>query len=99
VCDFAQDKVKRNRVIPGIFIEKKYRDLVNDKTDALYVSPSFYYSKKKSEYFFILDFRYFASEKDDNGESNIKLKQQVLAEILSKLSRHINRQGIIFIDE
>lgn len=99
VCDFTQDKVKRSRVIPGIFIEKKYRELINDKTDALYISPNFYYSKKKNEYFFILDFRYFTSEKEDKGESCVKLKQQVLAEILSKLSRHINRQGILYIDE
>lgn len=99
VCDFAQDKVKRSRVIPGIFIEKKYRELINDKTDALYVSPNFYYTKKQNEYFFILDFRYFTSEKEDEGESCVKLKQQVLAEILSKLSRHINRQGILYIDE
>jgi hypothetical protein len=73
VCDFAQDKVKRSRIIPGIFIEKKYRDLVNDKTDALYISPTFHYSKKDSEYFFMLDFRYFTSEKDDDGESMLKL--------------------------
>jgi hypothetical protein len=99
VCDFVQNKLKRNRVIPGIFIKKEYRELINDKTDALYVSPNFHYSKKNSEYFFILDFRYFTSEKEDNGESRLKLKQQVLSEILSKLSRHINRQGIIFIDE
>lgn len=57
------------------------------------------YTKKQNEYFFILDFRYFTSEKEDEGESCIKLKQQVLAEILSKLSRHINRQGILYIDE
>ncbi len=99
VCDFAQNKVKRNRVIPGIFIKKQFRSLVNDKTDALYVSPIFYYTRKQSEYFFILDFRYFTSEKEDEGESSIKIKQQVLSEILSKLSRHINRQGLLFVDD
>lgn len=99
VCDYVQNKVKMSRVIPGIFIENKFRYLINDKTDALFVSPPFYYTEKDSEYFFILDFRYFTSEKEDGGESNLKLKQQVVAEVLSKLSRHINRQGILFIDE
>jgi hypothetical protein len=99
VCDFAQNKVKRNRVIPGIFIKKQYRSLINNNTDSLYVSPIFYYTRKQSEYFFILDFRYFTSEKDDEGESSVKLKQQVLSEILSKLSRHINRQGLLFVED
>ncbi len=99
VCDFAQNKVKRNRVIPGIFMKKQYRSLINKNTDSLYVSPVFYYTRKESEYFFILDFRYFTSEKDDEGESSVKLKQQVLSEILSKLSRHINRQGLLFVED
>lgn len=99
VCDFAQNKVKRNRVIPGIFIEKRYRGLINNNTDSLYISPVFYYTRKKSEYFFILDFRYFTSEKEDQGISSVKLKQQVLSEILSKLSRHINRQGLLFVED
>lgn len=99
VCDFAQNKVKRNRVIPGIFIKKQYLSLINNNTDSLYVSPVFYYTRKQSEYFFILDFRYFTSEKNDEGKSSLKLKQQVLSEILSKLSRHINRQGLLFVDD
>lgn len=48
--------------------------------------------------FFILDFRYLTSEKEDKGDSKVKLKQVVLAEILSKLSRHINRQGLLTIE-
>jgi hypothetical protein len=98
VCDFAQNKIKRNRVIPGIFILNEYRSIINDKTDALFVSPPFYYRSKNNNYFFVLDFRYFMSEIEDLGVSNLKLKQQVVGEILSKLSRHINRQGILSID-
>ena len=67
-------------------------------SDALFISPSFYYRKKEADYFFILDFRYLTSEKSDIGESNMKIKQVVLAEILSKLSRHINRQGLLTIE-
>jgi len=102
LCDFAQNKVKRNRIIPGVFIEKKYRQKISNNSDALYISPPFFYNEKKTDYFFILDFRFFTSEEnyEKNDEDHpVKLKQQVLSEILSKLSRHINRQGILSIDE
>lgn len=99
ICDFAQDKLRLNRVIPGIFIPAKYYNFIIKNSDAIYVSPKFHYTKKNEDYFFILDFRYFTSEKNDQGESSMKIKQIVLAEILSKLSRHINRQGLLFIDE
>lgn len=99
ICDFAQDKLRVNRVIPGIFIPAEFYNLIIRNSDAIYVSPKFHYTKKDKDYFFILDFRYFTSEQHDNGESSLKIKQIVLAEILSKLSRHINRQGLLFIDE
>lgn len=86
------------RVIPGYFINSKFRDWFKSNSDALFISPSFFYRKKGDEYFFILDFRYLTSEKTDVGESSMKLKQVVLAEILSKLSRHINRQGLLTIE-
>lgn len=97
-CDFAQDKVKMCRVIPGYFVSSQYQDWFKSSSDALFISPSFYYRKKESDYFFILDFRYLTSEKTDVGESKMKIKQVVLAEILSKLSRHINRQGLLTIE-
>lgn len=97
-CDFAQDKVKMCRVIPGYFVKSKYRDWFKSGSDALFISPSFLYRKKEDDYFFILDFRYLTSEQTDVGESSMKIKQVVLAEILSKLSRHINRQGLLTIE-
>lgn len=97
-CDFAQDKVKMCRVIPGYFISEQYRDWFKSTSDALFISPSFYYRRKGSDYFFILDFRYLTSEKTDDGESHMKIKQVVLAEILSRLTRHINRQGLLTIE-
>ena len=86
------------RVIPGYFVESKYRDWFKSNSDALFISPDFYYRAKEGDYFFILDFRYLTSEKEDKGNSNLRLKQVVLAEILSKLSRHINRQGLLTIE-
>lgn len=97
-CDFAQKKVIMNRSIPGFFVAAKYKQWFQNDSDALFISPVFYYRKKKEDYFFVLDFRYLTTEKTDVGESNLKLKQVVLAEILSKLSRHINRQGLLVIE-
>lgn len=97
-CDFAQKKVTMSRVIPGFFVEAKFKQWFKNESDALFMSPVFYYRKKKEDYFFILDFRYLTTEKTDIGESDLKLKQVVLAEILSKLSRHINRQGLLVIE-
>lgn len=97
-CDYAQNKVKLSRAIPGYFIKSEYRKWFNNNSDALFISPDFYYRKKEDDYFFILDFRYLTSEKEDKGNSNLRLKQVVLAEVLSKLSRHINRQGLLTIE-
>ena len=97
-CDYAQNKVKMSRAIPGYFIKSEYRKWFNNSSDALFISPDFYYRTKEDDYFFILDFRYLTSEKEDKGNSNLRLKQVVLAEILSKLSRHINRQGLLTIE-
>lgn len=97
-CDYAQKKVKMSKAIPGIFVKSEFRKWFNNSSDALFISPDFYYRLKDADYFFILDFRYLTSEKEDNGKSQVKLKQVVLAEILSKLSRHINRQGLLTIE-
>lgn len=97
-CDYAQKKVKMSKAIPGIFIKSEFRKWFNNSSDALFISPNFYYRLKDADYFFILDFRYLTSEKEDKGDSKVKLKQVVLAEILSKLSRHINRQGLLTIE-
>lgn len=97
-CDYAQKKVKMSKAIPGIFVKSEFRKWFNNSSDALFISPVFYYRLKDADYFFILDFRYLKSEKEDKGESQVKLKQVVLAEILSKLSRHINRQGLLTIE-
>ena len=97
-CDYAQNKVKMSRTIPGFFIKSEYRKWFNNNSDAIFISPSFFYRNKDNDYFFILDFRYLTSEETDIGESSMKIKQVVLAEILSKLSRHINRQGLLTID-
>lgn len=101
-CDFAQNKSKTNRIVQGILIESKHviknKKIKNISTnsDAIYISPVFEYSNKY--YVLILNFRYFITDNMDTDKKKyplFKLRGPMLAEIQSKLARHINRQGIM----
>ena len=94
-CDYAQKKVKYDRILQGVMIDAKYKDYTNSQSVACYVSPIFEYEHQKR--IMVLNFRYLITK--DNNEENIKplfrLRNSILAEIQSKLARHINRQGFI----
>jgi hypothetical protein len=76
-------------------IDAKYKDYTNSQSVACYVSPIFEYEHQKR--IMVLNFRYLITK--DINEENIKplfrLRNSILAEIQSKLARHINRQGFI----
>jgi hypothetical protein len=109
VCDFVQGKEAYSKILYGFLIENQYKNFIDNKTEALFISPSFYFSYKKDAiqfngvYCLVLDFRYFTSYARENIENRLnpilRVRQQLLSEIQSKLSRHINRQGILFLDE
>lgn len=101
-CDYAQKKLKTTRIVQGLLIESKHIingkkiKNIDHKTDAIYCSPSFEY--KGRNYVMVLNFRYFVT--DDMLENKkryplFRVRNSMLAEIQSKLARHINRQGII----
>ena len=94
-CDYAQKKVKYDRILQGVMIDAKYKDYTNSQSVACYVSPIFEYEHQKR--IMVLNFRYLITK--DINEENIKplfrLRNSILAEIQSKLARHINRQGFI----
>lgn len=101
-CDYAQNKFKTNRIVQGLLIESKYiikgKNIKNidHKTDAIYISPIIEYLNRS--YVMVLNFRYFVT---DNMIANKKtyplfrVRSSMLAEIQSKLARHISRQGIM----
>ncbi|MBK9958755.1 MAG: hypothetical protein IPP11_09215 [Chitinophagaceae bacterium] len=101
VCDYVQkDNKIYDRIVKGLLIPSEYRDFIDDKSEAVYVLPiSINYSAK--QYILILDFRYFSTTdlSVDKATPIFRLRQELLAEIQSKLARHINRQGILFLDE
>jgi len=100
ICDFAQKKNINDRVVKGILIPKEYRDYIEDKSEALLIIP-FVIELDGNEYYLALDFRYFITTDltQENVTGLFRIRQEMLAEVQSKLSRHINRQGILIIDE
>lgn len=100
ICDFAQKKNIYDRVVKGLLIPKEYRDYIEDKSEAVLVIP-FVIELDDSEYYLALDFRYFITTElaHENVTGLFRIRQEMLAEVQSKLSRHINRQGILIIDE
>ncbi len=100
LCDFVQ---KNNhifdRVVSGIIVSSDKRQHIDDKHEAIFLSPDFEFNGKI--YFLILDYRYFHTSQYIQNESLkpiFRLKQQLLSEVQSKLARHISRQGVLFLD-
>lgn len=94
-CDFAQKKKICDRVVQGVMIESQFRNYLN-QGDAFYTSPIIRHDGRN--YIVVLNFNYFITT-NLNGESDctilFKIRRPMLAEIQSKLARHINRQGIM----
>lgn len=94
-CDYAQKKMKYDRLVQGLIIEEKYRYYINSLSDTFYLSPLFELNGQKCS--LVLNFRYFTTY-DMGNESLVpmfRIRDSILAEIQSKLARHINRQGIM----
>lgn len=93
-CDYAQNKSVNDRIVKGVIIDSKYQKYI-DKSEAIYISPKFIYESKQR--ILVLNFRYFitATLDESNIEPIYRLRNSVLAEVQSKLARHINRQGVM----
>ncbi|MGJ8716577.1 MAG: hypothetical protein ACSHXG_15870 [Maribacter stanieri] len=101
VCDFAQNNKYFDRIVNGLLIPIEYQEYIEDKSEAVYLLP-ISIQENDVDYLLVLDFRYFETYNltEDNTEKVLfRVRQELLAEIQSKLARHINRQGILFLDE
>ena len=105
ICDFVQRKAKMNRVIKGVLIPDSAGTntgiwrRIKKHTSFLYVSPTIHYEGK--DYRMILDFRYFTSLKGDeikNRKLLFRIRKELLSDIQIKLSSHINRTGVLYIE-
>lgn len=98
LCDFVQKKQKYDRLVKGLLIESKFKSSLDDKSEAIFISPDFLFNGLS--YFLVLDFKYFFTdnvEENDDYKPIFRIRQQVLSEVQSKLARHVNRQGILFL--
>lgn len=95
-CDYAQKKFKYDRIVLGIIIDEEYKEYIDVKSEAIYISPIFSFSNQNK--LLILNYRYFITEAlnvEKETEILFRVRNSVLSEIQSKLARHINRQGIM----
>ena len=95
-CDYAQNKAKYDRIVMGLIIDSCYMELIDTKSEAIYVSPSF--DEGSHERVIILNYRFFLTQNLSkvNGIKQLyRIRNSVLAEIQSKLARHISRQGVM----
>ncbi|MHC9509829.1 hypothetical protein [Kangiella sp. M94] len=101
-CDYAQRKWLKSRVLPGILIPEEffnysYSGSANKKKDYIYSLPIIKYNNKN--YQLLFDFRLFKSVDHEHMDGMkdallFRLRQEVHADIISKLSNHVNRLGI-----
>jgi hypothetical protein len=101
ICDYVQKENKiYDRIIKGVLIPSKYQIYIEDMSEAVYMLP-ITINHNDIEYIMILDFRYFVTSDliSENVKGIFRIRQELLAEIQSKLARHISRQGILFLDE
>ncbi len=97
-CDYAQKKKVYDRIVLGVIINAEYSNYIDNRSDAIFISPMFEYNGNNC--IIVLDFRYLIT-RDLNNDFNypdkiiFKVRQQLLSEIQSKLSRHISRQGFL----
>ena len=94
-CDYAQMKAKYFRLVQGVIINADFKDHVNSQSDAFYVSPIFEYEGQKRV--LVLNYRYLVTYVEGHQYPNpmFRVRDSVLAEMRSKLARHISRHGIM----
>ena len=102
LCDTVQGKYVHHRIIKGLLVEEKYANPKHKnffKNEAIFTSPSFAYDNK--DYSIVLDFKEFFTKPtlghSINRNAVFRVRQQLLAEIQSRLARHVNRQGVLFL--
>jgi hypothetical protein len=102
LCDYAQKKVKFSRTITGVMLSEVAREFIDNRSEANFISPVFEYESRN--YFFVLNYKYLNTLSSNprcetiSQQTIFKLRQQVLVEVQSKLARHVNRQGILFLE-
>lgn len=99
ICDYAQQKWKRSRTLPGLMYPSQYIEEKKSGANLYSVLPSF--NINEIEYNFIFDYHLFHAWDKTNAKERIvsyRLKRELLLDIIAQLSSHVNRPGISFIE-
>ena len=96
-CDYAQQKWRVSRLLPGILLPQKHRKKLKGSAQFLYCSPIVKLGNDQL-FHLVFDFRFFTSapfNEIDNSQYRFRIRQELLADIQSHLSWHVSRVGII----
>lgn len=106
ICDFAQNKIKKNRFISGLLYPLEFAEKckANEFNKSLYfydVKPEFFIDE--TIYKLVFDFRFLKTIKITHTNEvyknpYLRLKSELYSDILSKLSIYMNRPGITFLE-
>lgn len=94
-CDYAQNKLKRVRILPGIMITEKYFSFINN-TEDIYCTPELEINNELVKIAF--NFNYITNESNDRMKGLdiiFSFRELILIEIKHKLSSYMSRVGII----
>lgn len=99
VCDYAQKKWRVHRVLPGLMWTHAHFNKIKKKADYMYTSPMF--EIESNLFKLVFDLRYLTSLSDKviRGKTPaFKLRYELLVDIQSCISKHINRPGVTFLE-
>lgn len=109
LCDFAQNKMKLSRIVKGFLcpIEVQIdgttiqicKKKLKNSAYFHYISPVIEYNEKF--YRLVIDFRHFSAKSIAEMNENtpiFRLRKDTLIYIQTKLSSHINRPGVLFVE-
>lgn len=96
-CDFAQNKLKNLRLLPGVLVPEEHEIHFNKNADYNYFSD-FKIHLEGTYYFFLFDYRFFYSIRNGSLKSypKFRIKENFLNELQVKLSGHISRLGVLY---
>ncbi|MBW8684693.1 hypothetical protein [Chitinophaga rhizophila] len=101
LCDYVQGKYYNIRVVKGFLLKGDLLKYIDQRSEAIFISPRFKYNNEV--YAIVLHFRYFFTSLGPEGFKGLsplfRVRHELLSEVQSKLARHVNRQGVLFIDE
>jgi hypothetical protein len=103
ICDYAQNKWQRSRFISGIMIPADYSSRLLDSKALYYYEVIPVFEIKGAHRKMIFDCRFLKSKSKDNRAHDsrslmFRIKGELLIDILARISSHMNRPGVVFVD-